>query len=51
MIIEQDLAKRNAKFIIPLSFNQELVKWSLSDNKTAHTIGRISSAIGCIKTI
>ena len=51
MIIEQVLAKRNTKFISPLSFSRGLVKWSLSDSKTAHTLDRILSAIGCIKIL
>ena len=51
MIIEQVLAKRNTRFISPLSFSRGLVKWSLSDSKTAHTLDRISSAIGCIKIL
>ena len=38
MTIEQVLAKRNAKFIGPFSFNQGVVKWSLSGSKISHTI-------------
>ena len=51
MRIEQVLAKRNIKFISPLSFSRGLEKWSLSDSKTAHTLDRISSATGCIKIL
>ena len=51
MIIEQILATRNAKFIVPLSFSQGLVKWSLSGSKTAHTIDGVSSASGSITTL
>ena len=50
VIIKQILATRNAKFIGPLSFNQQLVKWSLSGSKTAHAIDRVSSASGSITT-
>ena len=45
------LATRNAKFIGPHSFSQGLVKCSLHDSKTAHTMDRVSSVSGSVATL